>query len=317
MRMRPALALLLSTLFLNGCVAAILPIAAAGMMGKKQLDDANKRARAAEASLDQAPAPPPVQAAAAIPPALPAPDTLGTLSPLDRLNQSGISNAYLPFARYSITMAEKARRGESIFSAILVDKVSLASPKTLPCFDKPMLAIIDLDLAPGTPSEMEIERQTGLSSLIETMRESGIRIAWLAEAGEDQLAPMLDLLRSGDDAVLRDADLLFFGHSQGFRKQERRWQLARDHCVVAIAGDQKSDFDELYDFLREPNYAIRLDAFMGRGWFELPHPVTAIDSERLLQAPEPSVTIVQPEPQPPITTETGKKPKASKQKAKK
>jgi hypothetical protein len=37
----------------------------------------------------------------------------------------------------------------------------------------------------------------------------------------------------------------------------------------------------LYDYLRDQSYAIRLEMFIGKGWFELPHPVAAIDSERL------------------------------------
>jgi hypothetical protein len=41
----------------------------------------------------------------------------------------------------------------------------------------------------------------------------------------------------------------------------------------------------LYDYLRDQDYAIRLEAFNGRGWFELPHPIAAIDSERLAISP--------------------------------
>jgi hypothetical protein len=100
------------------------------------------------------------------------------------------------------------------------------------------------------------------------------------------LKPILDLLREGDEPVMRAADIMLIGLPGNYRKQERRWQLAGNHCVVAIAGDRKSDFDELYDYLRDQSYAIRLEAFIGKGWFELPHPVAAIDSERLQISPE-------------------------------
>jgi hypothetical protein len=283
MQSRPILGLIVAALALQGCVAAVLPLAAAGVIGKKQIDKGRDRAKQAEASFD--PQAVPIVTVGAEPEGrlapLPIADPAGVLNPLDRLDRSGITNAYLPFARYAIDQAARQRRGEAVRSVVLVDEVSLTTPKTLSCDAKPMLAVIDVDVAPGTPAEMDVERQSGFAAIVETMRESGIRIAWLADADEARLKPILDLLREGDEPVLRDADLMLFGQPGGYRKQERRWQLARDHCVVAIAGDRRADFDELYDFLRDQSYAIRLEAFMGKGWFELPHPVAAIDSERL------------------------------------
>jgi hypothetical protein len=289
MRMGPILGLTLAALALQGCVALALPVAAAGMMGKKEIDKARERARAAEASFDAAPPKPqvfvgnaPLEAAAGAIPPDPADDiTPGSLSTLDRLALSNINNAYLPFARYAIGEAAKRGRGEAARGMVLVQSVSLSQPQTMDCGTKPMAALIDLDVAPGTPAEMEVERQNGFAALLETMRESGIRIAWMAETSADRLKPILDLLKEGEEPIIRDADLLLVDLPGKYRKQERRWQLAANYCVVAIAGDRKGDFDELYDYLRDQNYAIRLEAFMGKGWFELPHPVAAIDSERL------------------------------------
>jgi hypothetical protein len=211
------------------------------------------------------------------------------LSALDRLDQSGFTNIYLPFARYAIEAAEKHNRAQQMPSAILIDNVSLLNPATISCGGKPLLAILDMDIAPGTPTELEIERQNGFATILQIMRDSGIRLAWLADASEAELQPMLDLLRGGDEPVLNSDDLQLFGHNAGYRKQERRWQLARDHCVVAIAGDQRADFDELYQFLKDQDYAIRLEAYIGRRWFLLPHPVAAIDSEQLEITPEQKV----------------------------
>ena len=256
MRRWPVWGLLLgAALTLQGCVAALLPIAAAGMIGKKEVDKARARTRAAEEGFDpslidktspqvfvgEAPA---VVAATA----LPVPKTeelpaLGAMSALDRLAQSDISNAYLPFARHALAEAAKRSNGESARSAVLVERVSLSQPQTISCDAKPMAVLIDLDVAPGTPAEMDIERQNGFAELLQTLRESGIRIAWLAETDEGQLGPILDLLREGDEPVLRDADLMLVGLPGSYRKQERRWALAASHCVVAIAGDRKADFD--------------------------------------------------------------------------
>jgi hypothetical protein len=298
MRFWPAMGLLLgASLTLQGCVAVLLPIAAAGMIGKKEVDKARARTRAAEEGFDPSlidkTSPqvfvgeaPPVVAATALPVPIEELETPGTMSALDRLAQSNISNAYLPFAQFALGEAAKRDRGEAARSAVLVERVSLSQPQTIDCGAKPMAVLIALDVAPDTPAEMDIERQNGFSELLETLRESGIRIAWLAETDERQLGPILDLLREGEEPVLRDTDLMLVGLPGSYRKQERRWALAQSHCVVAIAGDRKGDFDELYDYLRDQSYAIRLEAFTGRGWFELPHPIAAIDSERLEISPD-------------------------------
>jgi hypothetical protein len=200
---------------------------------------------------------------------------------LQRLAKSDIKNAYLPFARYALGEAAKREALGRVRSAVLVKNASLLEPKAIDCANKPLAAIIDLDVAPDTPAQMDVERQNGFAVLLQAMRDGDITIVWLAEASEARLKPITDLLREGDAPVMRDEDMVLIGLPKKTRKQERRWQLAQSHCVVAIAGDQRSDFDELYQYLRDQSYAIRLEAFMGKGWFELPHPVAAIDSERL------------------------------------
>jgi hypothetical protein len=292
MRVLPILGLSIASLALQGCVALALPAVAAGVIGKGEVDRARARAKAAEKTFDPKSAEPqvfvgnaPLEAPTApVAEAFPTPpevETPGTMSALDRLALSDINNAYMPFARHALGEAAKRSRGEVARGAVLVESVSLSTPQTIDCGNKPMAAIIDLDIAPGTPAEMVVQRQNGFPALLETMRESDIRLVWLAETDESQLQPVLDLLREGEDPVIRDADLMLLGLPPKMRKQERRWQLARDYCVVAVAGDRRGDFDELYDYLRDQAYAIRLELFMGKGWFELPHPVAAIDSERL------------------------------------
>jgi hypothetical protein len=52
-----------------------------------------------------------------------------------------------------------------------------------------------------------------------------------------------------------------------------RQQASEDVCIVAIAGDERSDFDELYDYLRDPNGAPALEEMIGSGWFIVPPPL--------------------------------------------
>lgn len=288
MRGAPALLLALAAISLQGCVALALPVLAAGVIGKKQVDAARERAKRAQQGIDPATLPPIVTVGPPEPEALPSipSSTPGSMTAIDRLDQSDINNQYLPFIRYALVAQAKQRQGEAVRSAVLIDQVSLAAPQAMECGNKPMLVILDLDVAPGTPAEMDIDRQTGFASLLQTLRESSIRVAWMADMDEDTLKPMLDLLREGETPVMDPDDLLAFGVPDGPRKQERRWQLARNYCVVAVAGDRLADFDELYDYLLDQRFAVKLDEFMWRGWFKLPHPITAIDSERLAISPE-------------------------------
>lgn len=282
-----ALLLLAGALPLSGCVAVVIPIAAAGLIGKKQIDAAKKRTRQAEVTLEDVPLLQlPVQPKSIEVPAIEEAATTGTapkplqdggLSAVDRLAGSNIKNAYVPFARYALDQASIRERGEAVRSAVLVEQVSLLKPDTLYCGNLPMAVLIDIDIAPGTPSEIEIEPQNGFGPLLQILRESSIRVMWTGDMTASAAAPILAALRKGDDPALRDEDIVLL-RDKNSRKQEQKWQLARSNCVVAIAGDSKADFDELYLYLRNPDYAIRLESFMGRGWFDLPHPAAAVDS---------------------------------------
>jgi hypothetical protein len=288
MRQIASLLLLSCALSLSGCVAVVIPIAAAGMIGKQQIDAAKKRTRQAEVTVGDTPPTrlPPDQPAVVEVPTIekvattgnaPKPSQDAGLSALDRLAQSSIKNAYVPFARYALEQAGRRDRGEMVRSAVLVEQVSLLKPDTIYCGNLPMAVLIDIDIAPGTPAEIEIEPQNGFGPLLQILRESGIRVMWTGDMTESAAAPILATLRKGDDPALRDEDIVLL-RDKNSRKQEQKWQLARSNCVIAIAGDRKADFDELYLYLRNPDYAIRLESFMGRGWFDLPHPAAAVDS---------------------------------------
>ncbi len=273
------LALLTSALSLSGCVALVVPVAAAGVIGKKQIDAARKRARQAELSVGDQPIPAAVAATEAVETEIPEPPQ----SDIARETQSqialaSIQNAYTPFVRYALDQVGKRAQGIPIRSAVLVNQVSLVNPETLPCANKPMAVVIDLDIAPGTPAEIEIEAQSGFGTLLQILRDTDVRVVWAGSKSQKATEPTLSALRKGDKPALSDADILLLRDGK-FSKQEQRWILARSYCVVAVAGDRKSDFDELYDYLRNPDYAIRLEAFMDRGWFLLPHPVAAMDSQ--------------------------------------
>ena len=56
------------------------------------------------------------------------------------------------------------------------------------------------------------------------------------------------------------------------RKQTLRQEANLDVCVIAIAGDRRGDFDELFDYLRNPASALGFEGMIGTGWFITPVP---------------------------------------------
>jgi hypothetical protein len=285
MRFRAALALISGALSLSGCVALIVPVAAAGFIGKKQLDAAKKRAHQAEQSVIDAPVVAPVPASETPSDIPEPPENPKVGAAIQQLSVGNIQNSYTPFVQYALTQAGRRAEGLPVRSAVLVNQVSLVDPQTLPCGNLPMAVVIDLDVAPNTPAEIEIEAQSGFGTLLQTLRENDVRIVWTGAKSPKATEPTLAALRGGEEPALRDEDMLLLRDGK-FSKQEQRWILARSYCVLAVAGDRKADFDELYDFLRVPDYAIRLEAFMDRGWFLLPHPVAALDSPLVKKEPQ-------------------------------
>ena len=274
---------------LSGCVAALVPIAAGGLLAKTQLD-ARKRTRLAEATMEQ----PKVQqedapqanieqtsgepisiARDVVPPPGEVAVEPKAMRAAERLLFSNIRHPYLAFTLYALDQVEKRTSSLPVRSAILVENISLADPKTIECGNKRFAVIIDLDEAKEGDSPANITA-SDLAVLLETLREADIRIAWLR--GDTQVAAQgrIAALQSGETPALKENDLLLLGRKGGLRKQEQRWELAKDHCILAVAGDRKADFDELYEYLRKPDLAIRLDAFIDRGWFELPAPTRAL-----------------------------------------
>jgi hypothetical protein len=280
-----------TALMLQGCVAAVVPVVAAGAIGKNQIDRAKKRARAAEESAYARPIQSPEQSIAATiepeiisqdPPPLNNDDEPKSLTALDRIDASDINSPYLPFVRYAIGQSQKRRDGLPLKSAVLVEQVSLSDPKTVACNDKPLAVIIDLDHAAGVADSAEgIKSVNGFIELMALLRESGITIGWISEwSGKTAVAHFAGQMKNADGfSAIVAGDKFLHARSSKQRKQELRWTLARDYCVIAVAGDRNGDFDELFDYLRNADYAIQLEMFMGNGWFRLPDPVTVHKDE--------------------------------------
>lgn len=157
-------------------------------------------------------------------------------------------------------------------SAILAAPGSL-TPDRSDCSIRPPAVIFDLDRTGAVfDPTVEIKAQPAMTQMLRSFRMQEIEVFWIStRAAVDAGKIRNRLIESGLDPVGRDGLLLM--RRADDRKQARRRELSETHCVIAIAGDAKADFDELYDYLKDPSAAKPLDDLLGAGWFLTPLPL--------------------------------------------
>lgn len=175
---------------------------------------------------------------------------------------------WTPFVDYALGQA-MARQRESA----LIWSDSLMTPSRRTCLAAHPAVILDLDGGerPFAP-EQAARASPGLAEGLARLRAANVAVLWIAQVPSTRVAEVAAALRSsGLDPGGHDQFLLIRDGED--RKQVLREQAGEDVCVVAIAGDRKADFDELFDYLRNPDAAIGLDAMLGHGWFLTPLPL--------------------------------------------
>lgn len=278
------LALVLASMSLSGCVAAVIPLAAVGLIGKSELDRRREAGLIANADV--------VPDSAGIVTAV---DTVGSaesnlaigtgefdldeVAPASLEEAASIDAAAIPigaygdWAKFALSAQDRLNAGQDIASAVLVPRVSLVSPQAIPCEDKPAAVIIDLDVGSDADTQaiddtMQLSgdmRQ--LSQALDKLRESKIAVIWLSARGAGEAAALQKELRQRGLLPIGAEDFLSLNRGPDDRKQLRRWETAELFCILAAAGDARGDFDELYDYLLKPEYAIALERNFGNGWF--------------------------------------------------
>lgn len=278
-------------LALGGCVAAAIPVLAAGGVltrerGGEQATAEGNPPLVEVAGVDEMATAAPELAAAA-----PQTDTIAEPAPAAaseitvsgqnavaaQASSSATATVVAPsfeapvaaFALYTHLQAERDPVNEPRKSAILATVGSLV-PETGDCGILPAAVLIDLD--PGKDrfeADMAITPQPALTQALERMRLHEVAVHWIAAAPAIEAGRLRQqLIATGLDPDGRDRLLLLRRADDS--KEIRRRELAQTHCVVAILGDTRSDFDELFDFLRNPAAAAPLDVLIDNGWFLAP-----------------------------------------------
>jgi hypothetical protein len=277
---------------LPGCVAVAIPVLAGSAMAGSQIvgsDGEDSPARSAAAppaattvaaaapapsrvlanasgsasitrppAASAAPAPAPAPALSAPPPSEPAPTAE---TPASR------STGFARLVRYGRGLALARSPETGSLSAILNDPFALDGKRSRCPVGEQHVALIDLDPAgsvlvpPAAP-----ERQQGLALGLAVLREAGVVIAWISDLSINESGALRTALeKSGLDP--RGEDIISLRRDGDDRKQERRDNLAKTACIIAIGGDERADFDERFRYLRNPEAGAALEPVIGDGWF--------------------------------------------------
>ena len=238
---------------LTGCVAAI-PLMAGGAILQSQTK--NKR----QADRQEASGPTTQDYELIGAKELPPPDFAGEYGP-----------ALRQFADHASDRAQAMSEGETVFSALLADPASLR-PEKRQCRGSLPAVLVDLDPADQAVPLDAAAGSQALAKVLADLRAQGIAVFWITSRGPAEAGSVRSaLLNSRLDPQGRDGLVLM--RYPGESKQERRQDLGDTICLLAIAGSERSDFDELYDYLRDDGAALPLEVMFGDGWFLIPQPV--------------------------------------------
>jgi len=180
---------------------------------------------------------------------------------------------YDAFAGFATRQGTLPIAGVERRSAILESPGTL-EPATRECSIHPAAVLIDLDPASGTlDPAAALHGDPRLAGALAGLRGEGIAVGWLSANTADRAgAVRRALVASGLDPAGQD-ELALLRYPEE-RKQSRREEFAKEYCLVAIAGDNRTDFDELFQYLKDPSLATPLEPLIGNGWFLIPQPLT-------------------------------------------
>lgn len=214
----------------------------------------------APAAAPAAPAPAPASAAsAALAPLASYPDPARQLMP----EQGNFAR----FVRYAQASARQAAGGAELPSAMLGDPVALDGKRRRCAVGEQLVAVIDLDPAGGffAPTSNPA-KEPGLALGLAVLRTAGVEIAWLSDLATDQSGNVRTALeQSGLDP--RGQDIISLRRDEVDNKEQRKASLGAITCIVAIAGDERPDFDMRFKYLRNPQAGEAIETLIGDGWF--------------------------------------------------
>lgn len=179
---------------------------------------------------------------------------------------------YRAFFDFALARLGTPAAGGQRESMLLLDPSSL-DPALQTCGNLPPAILLDLDPANGLlPLVSSNRANPELADLLGQLRQRGVTVYWISGHGPGAARAIRQrLVESALDPA--GSDPLIVTRFAGESKQERRYMLGETNCLLAILGDNRGDFDELYDFVLDPIMAAPLEGLVDNGWFLAPPPL--------------------------------------------
>lgn len=189
-------------------------------------------------------------------------------------------------------------------SVVLAAGSSLADARFVPCGDKPLAAVFDVDEtvllnlgaelgeATGTSRRGALDRWAasgspavapvpGAKFALDALREMGVAVFFNTNRDNTAAAGTAAQIESiGLGPAVHGQNLYLRGDADGAPgKDGRRQAIAAQYCVIAMGGDQLGDFFDAFNVRGLPVPERRQAAgrgwaaqLWGQGWFMLPNP---------------------------------------------
>lgn len=180
------------------------------------------------------------------------------------------SSGYPSLAAFAISHANSPQTDSTL--DVIDPNAPLSAPHRAQCGGQAPAVMIDLDPGLGLFDPASAGAAAGLAEALSALRAAGITVLWTSALPIEKAEIVhAALARTQLDPNRTDRLLLLNG--AGDRKQARRNSAAHNWCVIAMAGDRRGDFDEAFDYLRDPDTVIPADTLFGDGWFLAPAPM--------------------------------------------
>jgi hypothetical protein len=224
--------------------------------------------------------------------AAPAPASLTGLQFLYGSGEAAALSRQTYAALEGYVLAQAAHRPTD--SVVLAEGATLAAPAYVPCGDKPLAAVFDIDETvilntglmhsraggPGAPRDATVLPVPGAVEAIRALKAAGVTTIYNTNRTTNMADGVIAALVSVGLEAPVHGETLFLNGDDAMRgnKDGRRATIAAKWCVVAMGGDQLGDFSELFN-AKSLSVAERRQAAMagpistnwGRGWFALPN----------------------------------------------
>jgi 5'-nucleotidase (lipoprotein e(P4) family) len=200
-----------------------------------------------------------------------------------------------------------AARNRPADSVVLAQGSTLATPRFVPCGDKPLAVVLDADetiiqnlgfeyalARRGVEYDRDLHQRwqaegllqvapmPGAVTALQAIRAAGVKVIFNTNRDAEHSVTMEEALNRAGLGPAVHLDTLFLrGDPPGDRdKDGRRSLIAERYCVIAMAGDQLGDFSDLFNAraldVPERRRAATTAPFAqlwGNGWFLLSNPV--------------------------------------------